>query len=48
MTTRGTSSEGGCAWFLLLIIVSMIVGFNYGAGTGWLVFFVVLLFVAFL
>jgi hypothetical protein len=43
---RRSSSSDGCAWFLLLVIASVIIGNINGAGIGWLVFFMVWFFVA--
>jgi hypothetical protein len=43
MARRG---DDGCAVFLLLVIVSCVIGHFNGAGVGWLVFFVVLFFSA--
>jgi hypothetical protein len=48
MARRRSSDDGGdgCAWFLLLVIASVVIGHINGAGVGWLVFFAVIFFEA--
>lgn len=41
-----SDSSEGCAWFLLLIIVSCVIGHFNGAGVGLMVFFMVMFFAA--
>lgn len=43
---RRSSSDGGCAWFLLLVIISCVIWHFYGAGFAFMVFCMVIFFAA--